>query len=550
MGFVQIYHFLSYCFLFFQVFGEQSFCQQLAFPTAEGYGKYATGGRGGKVIEVTNLNASGTGSLAAAIAASGKRTIVFRVSGTIDADLNIKNGDLTIAGQTAPGDGITLKGELKINASNLIIRYIRVRTDKSGDAMGGRYNDNIIVDHVSASWSTDEVMSIYHGNNVTIQWSMITEAMGGGHAFGGIWGNNHSTYHHNLIAHNVQRNPRIASGSGYNDLRNNVIYNWQSNSIYGGEKHQPGNSSFTGCWTNVVANYLKPGPGTLAKDAIKVCAPWSRPGEGGDSDYGKWYVADNYMYGNDSVTTDNWKGVVPISFNNDQEIWQLNKRSLVKLDWASEFMPINQQSAEDAYQAVLNDAGCSFPNRDAIDIRIIGEVRNGTATYSKGFISSPTNVGGWPVLNSLPALPDFDHDGMPNDWELANGLDSTDASDRNTVGPDGYTNLEIYLNSIISHPADVKESERIVPTEFNLEQNYPNPFNPSTNIRFSVPYKMKVRINVYDIMGRKIAELINEKKSAGTYEVNFAAKNLSSGVYIYQLEYSGKVISKKMLLIK
>jgi len=425
------------------------YSQPLAFPGAEGYGKFTTGGRGGKVIEVTNLNSSGTGSLAAAVAESGARTIVFRVGGTIDADVDINNDNLTIAGQTAPGDGITIKGKLSFNnISNVIVRYIRVRGEVNDDAFGGRYNDNIIIDHVSASWSSDETMSIYHGKNITIQWCMITEAMGGSHAFGGIWGNNHSTYHHNLFAHNIDRNPRIASGAGYNDFRNNVIYNWQYESLHGGEKHQGTDARFQFCSTNVVANYYKPGPGTQAQHKSRICSPKTRDGA---ADYGKWYVAENYLVGDTAVTADNWKGVIPVWWNTiDPDLAAIPG---LKLNEPSEFMPINQQTAEKAFHAVLDNSGCSFPNRDVIDLRIIDEVRNGTATYGNGFVSSPSTVGGWPTLNNGTAPTDTDHDGMPNDWETANGLDSTDAEDRNIVGPDGYTNLEIYLNSLVKVPS-------------------------------------------------------------------------------------------------
>jgi hypothetical protein len=259
------------------------------------------------------------------------------------------------------------------------------------------------------------------------------------------------------------------------------------------------------------------------------------------------------MFENDSVTTDNWKGVRPVRWTSSNvEQIQLDKKPLVKLDEPSEFMPINQQTAEEAYLAVLNHAGCSFPNRDAIDIRIIGEVRNGTATYGNGFISSTSQVGGWPTLANGTAPPDFDHDGMPNDWELANGLDSTDASDGKIVGADGYTNLEIYMNSIIEYPTTSISvpTKELVPNEIALAQNYPNPFNPSTKIGYYIPTNAKVRIDVYDMLGRKVAELVNEVKSAGSYEVNFEAGNLSSGVYIYQLIYSDRVLSRKMLLLQ
>ena len=210
-----------------------------AFPGAEGYGAMTRGGRGGKVILVTNLNDSGPGSLREACETEGPRIVVFRVSGTITLEraLRISNPYITIAGQTAPGDGICLKRyPLLINASEVIIRYIRVRlgdeTDDDADAISGRYNKNIIIDHVSASWSVDETVSIYYCENVTIQWCLISESMydaghvKGAHGYGGIWGSNRSTYHHNLLAHHSSRNPRFASGCGYNDYRNNVVYNW------------------------------------------------------------------------------------------------------------------------------------------------------------------------------------------------------------------------------------------------------------------------------------------------------------------------------------
>ena len=179
------------------IISSQSYSQQLAFPTAEGYGKYTTGGRGGAVYEVTTLNPTGTGSLGAAISASGARTVVFKVAGTIRGSFNITNGNITIAGQTAPGDGICIRGNLSTSASNIIIRYIRVRfdpADGANDAIGGRFQKNIIFDHVSASWSTDETMSLYHNENTTVQWCIISEAcekfengVGIGHRFGGIW---------------------------------------------------------------------------------------------------------------------------------------------------------------------------------------------------------------------------------------------------------------------------------------------------------------------------------------------------------------------------
>lgn len=428
--------------IFIVILSNTLYSQQLAFPTAEGYGKYTKGGRGGDVYEVTNLNDSGEGSLREAIEAEGPRTVVFRVSGTIDlqSGLDIKNPFITIVGQTAPGDGICIKGNLSINADEVIIRYIRIRIDPSdnpdNDALMGRYNKNIILDHISTSWSTDEVLSLYHNKNITIQWSMITEACpkdgGDSHRFGGIWGNNYGTYHHNLIAHNESRNPRWASGAGYNDYRNNVIYNWDYQSCYGGEKRQPGDSGFDFTTINMIANYYKPGPATDGEVRDRIVEPSARSKD----DKGKWYVTDNYVEKAPQVNANNWKGV--------------DKENYIKMNKPWDAMPINQQSPQEAYHAVLENAGCSLPERDAIDLRIIEEVRNGIAIYgNKGIISRPGDVGGWPKLDSAPAPVDSDHDGMPDKWEKKKGLDPNDAGDRNDVASDGYTMLEKYLNSLI-----------------------------------------------------------------------------------------------------
>jgi pectate lyase len=419
--------------------GSTAYSQQLAFPTAEGYGKYAVGGRGGAVYEVTTLKPSGPGSLGQALDASGPRTVVFRVSGTIDGKFGIRNDNITIAGQTAPGDGICIRGSLGIGANDVIIRYIRVRANPTveTDAIGGRYKRNIILDHVSASWSSDEILSLYHNENVTIQWCMITEACAkgdSGHRFGGIWGNQYGTYHHNLIAHNDSRNPRWASGCGFNDYRNNVLYNWGYQSSYGAEAHQRGdrrNPPIESSTINVVANYYKPGPATDSGVRDRIAEPSARDSD----DKGSWYVADNMVVGYPAVTANNWLGVDGTKYKRLSAPWDA--------------VSINQESPQGAYNTVLAHAGCSKPNRDSIDRRIIEEVRNGTAAYgNNGIITTPSDVGGWPNLQGGPAPVDSDHDGMPDAWETKKGLIPNDAADGNKVAADGYTMLEKYLNSI------------------------------------------------------------------------------------------------------
>ena len=449
--------------------GLTIFAQQLAFPSAEGYGKYSKGGRGGIVLEVTNLKDNGEGSLRAAVDAKGPRTVVFRVSGTITLEkpLTIKNPYITIAGQTAPGDGICLKkNPLVIAADHVIVRYLRVRLgNESGDdadAVSSRYNKHLILDHISASWSVDETMSVYHNDSITVQWCIISESMfdsnhiKGAHGFGGIWGSNYGSYHHNLIANHGSRNPRMGSGSGYMDYRNNVLYNWGYNSCYGGENQQVGNPKFNFSKFNIVANYYKPGPATqLGNVSYRICNPAMRNND--TADFGKWFVADNVVVGNEKVTADNWDGGVQPS-GGDASL------AFVKMEKPWQAMPINQQTAEKAFVLVLENAGATLPKRDMIDERIINEVKDGNATfegisYKKehqvfdslivcGIIDTQEDVGGWPELKSSPAPADSDHDGMPDLWEDQNKLDKRNPEDRNKIDPDGYTMLERYLNSI------------------------------------------------------------------------------------------------------
>lgn len=438
-----------------------------AFPGAEGYGAVTRGGRGGKVITVMNLNDAGPGSLRDACETEGPRIVVFRVSGniTLASALKISNPYITIAGQTAPGDGICIKKyPLSINASEVIIRYLRVRlgdeTDIDADAISSRYHKNIIIDHVSASWSIDETVSIYRCENVTVQWCLISESLynaghaKGVHGFGGIWGSNRSTYHHNLLAHHSSRNPRFSSGCGYNDFRNNVVYNWGYNSAYGGENQEEDDERFNFTCVNIVANYFKPGPATRPGEVThRIVEPYSRNSADG---FGKWYVADNVVYGNETVTANNWDGGVQPQGGSSHIVG-------LKLDEPFNAIPISQQTAEEAYHAVLENVGASLPKRDTVDARLVDETRNGYATYegvtyennrrvpdkSKkcGIIDSQTDVDGWPELKSLPAPLDSDGDGMPDEWEVRYGLHPRDASNASNDGDsDGYTDIEEYLN--------------------------------------------------------------------------------------------------------
>ncbi len=449
----------------------------LAFPGAEGAGKLTTGGRGGRVLKVTNLNDAGPGSLRAAIDQTGKRIVVFEVSGNIElkSRLQIKNGDITIAGQTAPGDGICIQNhEVNIAANNVIVRYMRFRLGDTyvatieSDAFWGRDLENIIVDHCSASWSIDETASFYHNKNFTMQWCMITESMNksghakGDHGYGGIWGGTPATFHHNLIAHHTNRNPRFDGGLRYSngsgtgigqfgpdkvDYRNNVIYNWSGNSAYGGENGE----------YNMVNNYYKPGPATpsnrnkrimqVSKDNAAAAPVPSVYGVG----YGTFFIAGNYVAGNPTVTANNWSGGVDY----DSGITE----AMVKKAVPFASVEILAHTAEQAYEAVLNYAGASH-KRDAVDARIANEVRTGTATYNgsksglPGIIDTQKDVGGWPTLQSTPALKDTDGDGMPDDWETANKLDPKVANANGRDLSTGYDNIEVYINSLVKTITD------------------------------------------------------------------------------------------------
>lgn len=416
-----------------------------AFPGAEGFGKFAIGGRGGRVIAVTNLNDAGPGSLRAACEAEGPRTVVFRVSGTIplESELKIKHPYLTIAGQTAPGDGICVAHRnVKCDAENVVIRYMRFRPgDVSGvesDGFGGECSHSII-DHCTVSWGIDETLSINKANNFTVQWCMISESLfnslhkKGHHGYGGLWGGPGGSWHHNILAHHSSRNPRASGNeiSGLMDCRNNVIYNWGFNSAYGGEMW-PRN------WVN---NYYKPGPATEPKVRQRIFLQKDARG--------RMYADGNFVWGSPAVSRDNWNG--GIDFAPDGDATEATLRS----DTPYVVAPVRTETAEEAYESVLAQAGASLV-RDTVDARIIEEIRTGTAKYGKtwrgggnGIIDSQADVGGWPELKTAPAPADGDGDGMPDEWELRQRLDPQ-APDDGVLDQDedGYTNLEEYLNSL------------------------------------------------------------------------------------------------------
>lgn len=433
---------------------------QVAFPGAEGFGKVATGGRGGRVIYVTNLNNDGAGSFRDACMQQGARNILFKVSGNIfmKESLTITNGDLTIAGQTAPGDGICIAGvDVNIRADNVIVRFLRIRMGDinkiEGDALGGIKTKIGIIDHCSISWCTDECASFYANENFTMQWCIISESLAksvhskGSHGYGGIWGGVNATFHHNLLAHHTSRNPRFGNLRLENrnmDFRNNVVYNWGFNSAYGGEGGQQ----------NYVANYYKPGPATR----MNVKSRFLQVTKNLNQDYGTFFVDNNTMDGNESVTKDNWKGIVISRGETDKDDKTDSDFKKSRALKPFGFEPIQQQNAREAYEKVLLYAGANL-KRDAVDLRVLNEVKTGTAQYGKGFdgggngiIDSQEDVGGWPELKSIPAPKDTDNDGMPDKWEMKNKKLNPKISDGSGHDLDPlYTNLEVYLNSLVSH---------------------------------------------------------------------------------------------------
>lgn len=458
-----------------------------AFPGAEGFGRYVTGGRGGNVYHVTTLRDGGTGSLRWALEQAGPRTIVFDVSGTIHLNSELRMpANTTLAGQTAPGDGICIADYPVSIGSNTIIRYMRFRlgnknVTKNGadgwDGLGATDNRDIIVDHCSVSWSIDECCSIFGNENTTVQWSIVSHSLvnaghsKGAHGYGGNWGGSGASFHHNLIAHHGSRTPRLGPRPGTQldermDMRNNVIYNFGGNGCYGGEAMT----------VNIVNNYYKPGPATptdrkgrrIAGVGVRTQSyvktyPAFEPSL---HIWGKYFVEGNVNSKYSDVTRDNWNygmyNQIDTSNSATDGTWNDQTKKDIKLSEPMPFVLVTTHSAEDAYERVLEYAGASL-SRDSYDELIISDTRNGEASYtgsgvSKGLINSqedlkPNGAGSdwsaWPTLNSTEAAADSDRDGMPDAWELANGLNPNDASDRNDLNDEGYTMLEVYLASLV-----------------------------------------------------------------------------------------------------
>lgn len=443
----------------------------LAFPGAEGGGKYATGGRGTNIYVVNTLEDDLTdpkiGMLRYALEATGRRMILFNVAGRIDlkGELSIRSGNVTILGQSAPGDGICISGyPLVVRANNVIIRFMRFRLGDlnklEADALTvEKGHTDIMIDHCSCSWSTDECLSIYGAKDATVQYCIVSEALNnsvhakGAHGYAGIWGGENTTFHHNLLAHHSSRMPRFdhdyvtEANVGPTDFINNVVYNWQGNSAYGGESRA---SSGNQRQYNFIANYYKPGPATKSGVKARLLNPTTKCGNCGASvTPGKFYIVQNIMSGSDAVTNDNWSGVYPDESSKKDQC-RSDKRFTLSTPMTSE------QTAQEAYETVLAKAGCSLV-RDVVDTRIVSEVAAGNYTYpgsngsTGGLIDTPSDVGGWPTYSGTKDYSlDTDRDGIPNAWETAHGLNPDDPQDAKTTTLQApYLNIEVYLNDIV-----------------------------------------------------------------------------------------------------
>ena len=488
--------------------------QAPAFPGAEGFGRYTTGGRGGKVYHVTNLNDSGTGSLRWALSQSGTKTIVFDVSGYIDlkSQLNVSS-NTTIAGQTAPGDGITLRYYTLYfgKCDNVIVRFIRSRRSQvkdvndGADATWGRNRKNIILDHCSFSWSIDEVASFYDNRDFTMQWCNVTEGLAnpghskGEHSYGGIWGGKNASFHHNFIAHVQNRAPRFC-GARYNwtgydtekyenaiqaervDFRNCVIYNWGAgNGCYGGTG---------GGHINMINNYYKAGPGTKNKTTVTQVSVATSGNASGSIFMGyscRYYIKGNYVKAASSPANYDWKGVLYDSglsiigseryipdadhLYGANETYVKNTAGVdcirLKMDEPFDAGLVTTHDAQTAFNKVVNYGGCSL-KRDAVDQRYADESKTGTVTYTGSIVQKAgildiindpegeqdENTASFPVLKEEKRAADFDSDGdgIPDAWEIANGLNPNSAADGNAYTLDSekwFTNLEVYLNSLV-----------------------------------------------------------------------------------------------------
>lgn len=462
-----------------------------AFPGAEGGGMYSFGGRGGRVIVVTNLNDSGPGSFREACEAVGPRIVIFNVAGIIELKdkIRIRTPYITITGATAPGDGVCIAGNtVELETHDVVIRHMRFRrgnldATERNDSIGGNPIGNIMIDHVSASWGLDENMSMYrhmydHDNdpktpelkfptvNISIQNSIFSEALNTyHHAFGSTIGGYNSSFHRNLWASNTGRNPSVGMIHDFTFV-NNVVFNWRHRTVDGGDHRS---------FYNIINNTFKPGPGTNSQAPIghRLLKPESERSKTVVDNFGKAYVDGNVVVGNERVSRDNWDGGVQPDVQ-QKPLAEVLKA--IRLEKPVDHNPLTIMSANDSYAYVLKNAGATLPNRDAVDARVVEMVRTGKVAaahatpadlkltadvgyaqrwvdevaegVTKGYITNPAQVGGYPAYSGTP-YKDTDGDGLPDEWETAHGLDPRNPADAvQDANGDGYTNIEDFINGL------------------------------------------------------------------------------------------------------
>jgi hypothetical protein len=455
-----------------------------AFPGAEGGGMFTLGGRGGKVYVVTSLADSGPGTFREACEAGGARMVVFNVAGMIrlETPVSIRAPYITIAGQTAPGDGVVIAGEsVDIDTHDVIIRHMRFRRGevnvaRRDDAVGGDAIGNIIIDHTSASWGLDESLSLYRNMwspepnrhpdrspeklptvNITIQNSIIAETLDlYNHAFGSTFGGLNSTMVRNLFANNVARNPSVGMWGDFSFV-NNVLFNWWNRTLDGGD--------YRSMW-NIINNYYKPGPITPENDPVRYRIAKSEKGSIDATIFARIYAHGNRIHDNRLISDDNWAGGIQLGMPHEEATKYFDQ---VRMKSPFPMADVRIMPAQEAFEWVLAHAGATIPKRDAVDERIVKQVRTGIIaykeghdtkdskyvkrrlpadSYKKGIITNVNQVGGYPEYKGTP-YKDADSDGMPNWWEEKHGLNPNDPADAHgDINGDGYTNIEKFINGI------------------------------------------------------------------------------------------------------
>ena len=532
-----------------------------AFPGAEGFGMYTTGGRGGTVFHVTSLDDNGgAGTFRKGVESDAARIIVFDVSGTIHLRraLSIK-GNKTILGQTAPGDGICVADyPVDIKGSNVIIRYMRFRlgnknvANHEGDGLGAMDCNNIIVDHCSVSWSIDECLSVYGGKNLTVQWCIASQSLKnaghskGAHGYGGNWGGSGATYHHNLIAHNESRTPRLGPRPGTQtdermDMRNNVIYNWGGEGCYGGE----------GMNVNIVNNYYKPGPCTMKsseqvqKRIAKIGIRTTDYTKHGTASANKWdvmwhkwgtfYVDGNYNSQHADITADNWTNGIYSQINNSQcdNTFNDQVKQEMHLSQPVSYYTVTTHSARTAYDRVLSYAGCSL-KRDQLDDIIVSDTRNGSATSTGdgnngGIINTQADVASV-ITGSDSPWPTLTTSGSPLSVE-----------NEKDIAANGYANIENAANALVADITAAQNADGTAlsgqdifvntdPTEYVLNATTSTTANKATTYTFSNGFYITTNNKEYGTVTPWI------KYSAGQqYTIH-----IPNGLKVVKAEISGK----------